>query len=79
MKVSEGLMGQEKCCLGRAHSGEEKDFQISRPPKWELVSFWGSTGFICTNLVSELGLITSLEGKRTPQRQINQKKLSVMF
>lgn len=45
--------------------GRNGDFQTSRPPKWELVSFEGSTRFACTNPVSELRLIASLVDKRT--------------
>lgn len=54
--------------------GRKGDFQTSRPPKWELVSFKGPTRFTCTNPVSELGLLASPEDKRTPQRQRRQEK-----
>lgn len=54
--------------------GRKGGFQTSRPPKWELVSFKGPTRFTCTNPVPELGLLASLEDKRTPQRQRRQEK-----
>lgn len=54
--------------------GRKGYFQTYTPPKWELATLKGSTMFICTNPVSEPGLIASLEDNRTLKRQKRQEK-----